>query len=593
MPAYRLLISSRNLNHKKLLDTQFRGLQFLPFPRTLHSFFFAILQAFRSGAGDHFSDAPPSLSIIENIISGMSHEKVVWDVERFEHQLAKQIRNHTLVSRSPLLLHADSPTTVFDQILLIGVPPYNHPDSAPQILVAYPPVTADGLDFSKLTRLALPTGPSRKYLRAAGSNLIQDDFVFTLSQGVETRYGICIHVKPKTACFFAPTQMRNVVFALCIFVRQPVFSPHFLFLSFLALSSVGSSGLCRLLPPDSEPIDFEGKPIDGMIVTDAIAHNPTIKVPQFFPDAVKSFQLCENGSPPLFLGPDLEIYFPNAEDPNAVLNYTLDTLFSILSVEDIIRLVIAMILDGQILVIGSSLREVTYTVLALQYLIRPFTFCGPVIPILPATAEFLDLLASPTPFLVGVAPCPELRDVVFLDSSIFVHIDRHLVSASSAPVYPNYRPVMEQIERILRQEKSASPHPFGYPMLFRRQTKQKYCFSTITVELIDAAIKHPLSQVCSDFVYCFFVTDVSAAPGGVTVFNSELFLAQVSDDDRPFFAELLDSQTFEMYIETRISEFLAMKGLGGKIAGISSSGSLRGESRRRTRSIDRVMLETF
>jgi hypothetical protein len=451
--------------------------------------------------------------------------------------------------------------------MLIGIPPGKSPDGHPEILVAYPPVTVDGLESSKVIELAMPTGGQRKYLRSMGKNPIQDHFVFTMNK---TDYGVCVHVEVKAPCFFAPNPTRKSFFAFCFLTQQFVFSAHFLFLAYLILSSLNLTAVCTFTP-SRRSFDFAKKSFDFLLVDNDVAHNAWITVPDCFSDALKFFETCSAVSPPLFLGPDLEIYFPSTTNPDAVLYYVLDTLFSLLSVEDIVRLVSAIVRDAQVLVIGDSLKEVTHVVLALQALIKPFTFCGPVIPILPAVPTFLSLLASPTPFLIGVAPTPELRNIAFLDSSIFVHLDRHVISSPLGPSYPHFHSVVDQVDRILAKEKSHAPHPFGYPLIFRREWKHKFCFSASTTDLIDAAIREPLSQIFTDFVYCFFVTDMSAGEdgSGVTVFNSELFLAQCPTEDRPFFTQLLESQNFEMYIERRITEYLANGGADGTIAALA------------------------
>jgi hypothetical protein len=50
------------------------------------------------------------------------------------------------------------------------------------------------------------------------------------------------------------------------------------------------------------------------------------------------------------------------------------------------------------------------------------------------------------------------------------------------------------------------------------------------------------------------------------MFNAELFLAQTTGDDRPFFKRLVESQNFEMFITNRIAKYLEMKGEHGRIA---------------------------
>jgi hypothetical protein len=290
----------------------------------------------------------------------------------------------------------------------------------------------------------------------------------------------------------------------------------------------------------------------------------------------------------MIIGTNLEIYFPPVIGSSCILYYVLDTLLSLLPLEDIVRLVAAVLLDGQILVVGSSLKEVSHCVLALQLLARPFTFCGPVIPILPSSPLFLRLLDSPTPFLIGVAPTPELREVQFLESCIFVHLDRQFVGPSATPCYPRQKGVLQKVQRLLAREKSQMPHPFGFPTVFRLHANHKFSFSQTTSDLVAAAFGDPLTQLFGDEVCGFFVTDNTTRrkEGGVTVFNAELFLAQSNPDDYPFLKEFLESQNFEMYIAAKMTQFLAAK-VGGGSAAVANSSPDRSGCRKRTKPIER------
>jgi hypothetical protein len=172
--------------------------------------------------------------------------------------------------------------------------------------------------------------------------------------------------------------------------------------------------------------------------------------------------------------------------------YTLDTLFSLLSIDQIISIVGAMMNDATVVVIGFSLKEVSHTVLALQCLIEPCKYCGSIVPVLPSTHEFMALLDSPTPASVGTAPSPELRSLAFLDPSIFVTLDRQFLSSAAFPPFPNHRQIARKIESIICTERSRTPHPFGYPLVFRRCADHCCSFCPVTATFIAAAIRERL-----------------------------------------------------------------------------------------------------
>jgi hypothetical protein len=182
-----------------------------------------------------------------------------------------------------------------------------------------------------------------------------------------------------------------------------------------------------------------------------------------------------------------------------------------------------------------------------------------------------------------VVPCQELRD-------------RRVISGQAGPLIPDFRFVVDQIDRIIAKEKSRTPHPFGYPLIFRREWKHKLCFSAGTVDLIEAAIREPLAQLFSDFVYCFCDEYVRASEWvRCHHFNSDLFLAQRRPEDRQFYTQLLESQNFEMYIEDRIEEYLAANAVSGVVGSIRppTSSPERWEMRTRTKSIDQTLLEAI
>jgi hypothetical protein len=330
--------------------------------------------------------------------------------------------------------------------------------------------------------------------------------------------------------------------------------------------------------------------LTALSVDDDIAHDPGVTVPQFFANALKFYEEMTCTSAPIVVGPSLEIYVPPVVDGACVLCYVLDTLVSLLDIEDIVRLVAAVLLDGQIVVIGSSLKEITHTVLAIRLLAGPLGFCGPVVPILPSDPMFISLLGSPCPFIIEVVPNDEVSELQFLDTTMFVYLDSRLVSRSSDPPYPRHRCVIDRVERILAKERAPVPHPFGFPAVLRRYSNHKYGFSQTTASLITAAFREPFAQLIGDEMEWFFVTDntTSMDQGGVIVFNTELFVAQSSPDSQPFLREFMHSQNFEVYIDSRINRFLARKGTVGRAAKVSRIEAGRTSTVRRSRSLGLV-----
>lgn len=299
-------------------------------------------------------------------------------------------------------------------------------------------------------------------------------------------------------------------------------------------------------------------------IDNSIAHNVLIKkISNDFKHAIQYYYTMTLSSPPFVLGKNICMFFPpyqNVINHDTLLWCSLDTLFSLFSVEIIIKLVSLLLLDSQVLVIGSCLEEVTMTVFALQHIIKPFEFSGQVIPILPNIPDFLTLLESPTPFIIGVPPSPRLSSFVFLDTAIFIHLDKREVSMTVEANYPDQKNVIKNLTKLLSKEKAKVGNPFSFPDIYKSTLNHKYNFSPETCALILKMIQKPMKRLYSDDVFSFFVTniDYSRENGDVTIFNAELFLASVKDDERPYFKLLMESQTFQMYIENRIWDFLIL-----------------------------------
>jgi hypothetical protein len=360
-------------------------------------------------------------------------------------------------------------------------------------------------------------------------------------------------------------------------------------LSYLALATIGVLKPCK--PLNFEPENLPSKLIAGFEIADQFLLKPGIVIPPFFQNALKFYHSLRGTPPPLLLGPELEIYFPVVVDYRTILYCVLDTVFSLLSIDDILTVLSAALLDGQILVIGQSLQEVSHCVLAFQALLKPFDFCGQVIPILPSYPSFLQLLDSPTPFIIGVPPSPDLAQLTFMESAVFVQLDKRIVSGGSLARFPGQDRVKSALGKLPKKQKSETPHPFGFPRIFRKYEYQKLYFSPATADLVVAAIREPLSQLGSDFVFCFFVTQLRPdGSKGVTAFNAELFLAQLPEEDVPFFKALAETQNFELYMSDRIAEYLKLKGEEGEIGTVAASEAAGEAPRKRTKSLESMIL---
>lgn len=480
-----------------------------------------------------------------------------WDVKKFERDLERQVKRRHYITRSTSSeFRVAADIQAYDQFLIIGLPPTDTvPSSEPEVLVAFPPISHPHSKLEQIISMCLPTGINRQYLLKNGNEPIQDEFVFTIVNGPEVTYGSCVHVnvdstKIRKLPFYASNKSSN--FAFCILSRSPALSAHFIFLSYLVLSTFNLYDLSNI-PKLDLPFYDSSNLIENMDLDNQIAHHRSITIPEYFSNALKYYYSKDSSSSPFEFGKDAQIFFPPVGNLECLLWLSLDTIFSLLNVDFIMKLVTSIIFDAQVLVIGHSLQEVSMTVIALQYLIRPFRFCGPVIPILPDTSDFFELLNSPTPFIIGVAPCKELSSFVFLEGCIFVYLDRKNASFATEASFPNEKEVVKQIKKILEKEKSRISHPFSFPSIFKKFLNHKYEFTPDTSKRIVDTIMNQIKILITDDIYSYFVTDIDSTDGSsVTIFNTELFLASVKNDCKKFYQKLLESQNFQIFIEEKI-----------------------------------------
>ena len=104
-----------------------------------------------------------------------------------------------------------------------------------------------------------------------------------------------------------------------------------------------------------------------------------------------------------------------------------------------------------------------------------------------------------------------------------------------------------------------------------------------TMDKILGILHEPLDFIFSDTLNGYFVTN---AQEKITIFNQSLFLASVKPEDLNFYEFLLESQTFQDYVETKLDEFTKSKSIDPSERRPSSFGQ---KSRKRAATVKRVI----
>ena len=94
----------------------------------------------------------------------------------------------------------------------------------------------------------------------------------------------------------------------------------------------------------------------------------------------------------------------------------------------VLRLVTAIFLERSIIFISKNPAKLSSVILGLKSMIKPFSWCGSLIPVLPGA--LLEIIDSPLPILVGITQesYDQLREDYELDeelveSKTWVHLD--------------------------------------------------------------------------------------------------------------------------------------------------------------------------
>ena len=646
----------------------------------------------------------------------MSDEKLNWDCDQFEADMEKEISNRKMLG-SLQTTKRFSEIRISDQFFIFGIPPNTKKQSQNTILVAFPPYQQPNIPINNILCLSNPnaentnTNSKTKFtdifpLIEFGSSPVSetgivDEFVFQYNAGPVKMYGICVVVQPSRAVksatnpFYSTESTKKNKFCFCMISKIPIFNVHFTFLHYLIGLSNGTIPSTENLK-NKISFDFSSKTtnvtsFEDLEINGLFGQYPQIEIPEDIQTITVDHLSKTLFSSPAKLTPYHIIHFPPPTTPiqKLILYSSLDTLFSVLSVSDIIDLLTALILDAQVLVIGSSMQEVSMTVYGLYALLNPFNYCGVVMPILPNNEDYLNLLNSPTPFIFGLPNIPKLRKMSFLESTCIVNLDkRKLTGSNFFPKYPNFKEVVAKMNdhvfgkkgisnnnsgdladlSKLRREKCKSTmvdgkkqqirskpnfansrvskpppivseddqkeqkkekesdtkvddndqtatnvkslqrpsrrrhtvtknelsneestesnansnsnssnnlsdfpvfdrkpsmpeisnddNPYRFPLEFTKKLNHKVVMSMENMDKVLDILHEPLDFIFSDTLNGYFVTNANE---NITIFNQSLFLASVKQEDLSFYEFLLESQTFQDYVEIKLDEFTKSK----------------------------------
>ncbi|XP_061042125.1 DENN domain-containing protein 2C isoform X1 [Eubalaena glacialis] len=248
-------------------------------------------------------------------------------------------------------------------------------------------------------------------------------------------------------------------------------------------------------------------------------------------------------------------YLPGAGDESIELCRPLDSrlehvdfecLFKCLSVCHLIRVCASLLLERRIIFVANSLSTLSKCGHAVVATLYPFTWQHTYIPVLPAS--MIDIVCSPTPFLIGILSCslPQLQDLP-IEEVLIVDLcaDKFLqeVSDEDEILPPKLQAaliqILEERNEILAQE-------------------QKFLQEDVTLNsLVSEAFVRFFVELVGHYSLSMTVTE-----HGERVFQREPFRkSHTSRSVRHFLDLFMETQMFAGFIQDRELRKSGVKGL--------------------------------
>lgn len=411
-------------------------------------------------------------------------------------------------SFNPKNLQSDGSNRLYEHLLVVGPPPvfntkpvnettqdestetYSDDDNSnkdkddevsteegllePRILFIAPacPLLLHEEEFEHVLHFCFPNGLKPHGLKYTRSSMFISQFAFRLSGSTDDTYGICCHfaANPRRIPFFATEQTLIYPFCFCILTKTPILSVHFQYLTYLVLlynRVVNPDYASRPPKEELKASEEEGESISYLTIEQNTGRWPNTRFPDVFarellyfgmmkslPNRDKTIILTENNN-----HVNLTLTIPHTQpDYINIATPTLDVLFSYLSVEDIVKLYTALLLEHHTIFRSKQLHKLTMAVLAARTILTPFKVEATLLPIIPNDQTFLPILESPVPYICGLVSTSAIGTLTLPDTVCIVDLDKQKVTdtvlSQSGLIVPYHKKLIKNINYLLHENAS-------------------------------------------------------------------------------------------------------------------------------------------
>ena len=490
----------------------------------------------------------------------------------------------------------------FNNFLIIGCPTENdltkNPPE-PEVLFIYPsyPLIFSPNDFETVVKFCFPNGfkpcsaqPDNGEKQQDQDHFFLSQFVFRLTEAASSKpvYGVCTHFTAAHVgkSFFYDSFSKQYPFCFCFLTTNPNFTVLFQYSVFLSRwTCMNSKFVSHQNAYDNYtvPTEDETTLLPGMVYAAGTQRMNSIRIPRPFIQELTWFYTLKSkkdGEEAFSLSPNFKLVMPRILSPNKYIQFgCLDSLFSLMSLKNILRLYSNLLLEVQTVFISEKIHQLTLATMAAVTLLYPFNFNGTIMPLLPRDPTLLQLLESPVPYITGIL-VDETQPFTPPEGVCVVDLDHDtIIEAESVPEVPNYSKMKQTLKSILRDHQAQikvpqrnikigvlkktvkvnekyiefikTTSPFAKPRVIIDFFPQKYIFTPEVANKIMECFETSIAPTVDSLIKPCFVTETTDINHPVTVFNKELFLDSVPERARQFYSQFSTTTMFQDFCDTK------------------------------------------
>ncbi|XP_057363340.1 myotubularin-related protein 13 isoform X2 [Manis pentadactyla] len=241
---------------------------------------------------------------------------------------------------------------------------------------------------------------------------------------------------------------------------------------------------------------------------------------------------------------DRQLIHTPLHDSLPVTGTSVALLFQQLGIQNVLSLFCAVLTENKVLFHSASFQRLSDACRALESLMFPLKYSYPYIPILPA--QLLEVLSSPTPFIIGVhsifkTDIHELLDVIIADLDGGTIKIPECIHLSSLPE-PLLHQTQAALSLILHPDLEVADHAFPPPRTALSQSK-------MLDKEVRAIFLRLFAQLFQGYRSCLQLIRIHAEP--VIHFHKTAFLGQRGLVENDFLTKVLNGMAFAGFVSER------------------------------------------